>query len=420
MTFPRLARLGTALFGTALMTLSLAGCSTLSGSGPEGWDVQTGQHDATSLPYALVHISPAVLDILAQTEPRLSGEFSDRSPPTHIRFGVGDTVGVTIFEAAAGGLFIPAQASVRPGNFINLPNQQVDNNGNISVPYAGVVHAKGRTQVEVQQAIVDALKSRAIEPQVVVSLIDQKATLVSVLGDVNAPSRFPVNHAGTRVLDAIAQAGGPKYQGYEEWVMLERNGRRAVSPFGALVWEPASNVYVRPDDTIYIYHQPQTFLAFGATGGQGMINFESWRMSLAEGIGKAFGLNDASADASSVFLYRGETVEVARRIGVDVSTFAGPVIPVIYQLNLRDPSGWFLARKFDIRNKDVLYVPNSVTAEATKAITFFRSVVGTANDPLVAAINIYALKAAAAGKTAVGTSSATSVTVVGGTVTPVH
>jgi len=58
-------------------------------------------------------------------------------PPAEINFGVGDTVGVTIFESAAGGLFIPSEGSVRPGNFIELPNQLVDKSGYITVPYAG-------------------------------------------------------------------------------------------------------------------------------------------------------------------------------------------------------------------------------------------------------------------------------------------
>ena len=34
-----------------------------------------------------------------------------------------------IFEAAAGGLFIPAEAGVRPGNFVTLPNQPIDTKG---------------------------------------------------------------------------------------------------------------------------------------------------------------------------------------------------------------------------------------------------------------------------------------------------
>ena len=132
----------------------------------------TFQRATDNLPYAYVKLTRDIAEKLAQYTPRISNTFTDRRPPTAFQFGVGDVVSVTIFEAAAGGLFIPAEASVRPGNFVTLPNQEVDNNGNISVPYAGNIRAKGRTPVQVQQAIVDALKNRAIEPQAVVSLVD--------------------------------------------------------------------------------------------------------------------------------------------------------------------------------------------------------------------------------------------------------
>jgi polysaccharide export outer membrane protein len=215
-------------------------------------------------------MTPRVIDVLATYTPRIGNVFADRRPPREIKFGIGDVVSVTIFESAAGGLFIPAEASVRPGNFVSLPNQNVDTKGNISVPYGGAIRAAGRTPSEVQQAIVDALKNRAIEPQAVVALIDQRTSLISVLGDVNTPNRFPANAAGEHVLDAITRAGGPKSQGYDTWVMLERGGRRATAPFGALVYEPSNNIWVHPDDTIYLYREAQTFLAFGAmapTGG---------------------------------------------------------------------------------------------------------------------------------------------------------
>ena len=195
--------------------------------------------------------------------------FTDRRGPTDIRFGIGDVVSVTLFESAAGGLFIPLEAGVRPGNFVTLPNQSVDTKGNITVPYAGNIPAKGRTVVEVQKEIVNSLKDRAIEPQAVVALVDQKATSVSVLGEVNTPSRFPVSASGERLLDAITRAGGPKNPGYDTWVMLERNGRQAAAPFGALINEPSNNIYIRPQDTIYVFSQPRTFLAFGASGQQG-------------------------------------------------------------------------------------------------------------------------------------------------------
>ncbi len=384
--------------------VSTSGCAVFPVAGPQSWDVRAGQKDAESLPYSFVKLTPAVVDVLARYVPRLANAFPDRSPPKDIRFGIGDVVSVTIFEAAAGGLFIPAEASVRPGNFITLPNQQVDSKGNISVPYAGNIYAEGRTQVQVQQEIVNALKDRAIEPQAVVSLVEQRSSLISVLGDVNAPARIPAFPAGERILDAIARAGGPKSQGYDEWIMLERRGKRALAPLGALVYEPPNNIYVHADDTIFLYREPQTFLIMGATGSQAQLNFDAWRLSLGEALAKGGGLNDNQADPASVFIYRGETRDVAAALGIDCSRFQGPIIPVIYNLNLRDPAGYFLASKFEMRNKDVVFVSNAMAVETNKALNFFRNVVGTINDPITAANNVFALKAAIN-----GTATATTV-----------
>ena len=370
-------------------------------NGPQSMDIRTSQAgEPESLPYALVKLTPEVVRILGRYTPRLSTAFADRSPPKAFRFGIGDTVSVTIFESAAGGLFIPAEAGVRPGNFVTIPNQAVDDRGNIEVPYAGAIGARGRTPAEIQRAIVDALKARAIEPQAVVSLVDQRTSLISVLGDVRAAGRFPASPSGERILDAITRAGGPGTQGYDMWVTLERQGHRASVPFGALLYEPSNNIYVLPNDVIYLYSQPQTFVAFGATGGQssaatqGQYKFDAWRISLAEAVGRQGGLSDALADPASVFLYRGETREVAEQIGVDCRRFQGPIIPIIYNINFRDPAGYFLAQTFEMRNKDVIYTSNAVSVETTKFLNFLRTIMATANDPIIYATNGYALKAA--------------------------
>ena len=372
-------------------SLALGACTLMPVAGPESWDVRAGQQDPSSVPYSLVKVSPQVTRVLVNAAPRLTGFRASRKPGG-IRFGIGDIVGVTIFEATSGGLFIPAEAGVRPGNFVAIPNQAVDVNGDISVPYAGAIRARGRTPVQVQQAIVDALKNRAIEPQVIVTLIDQRTSLISVLGDVGRPLRYPASAEGERILDVIARAGGPAGSGPDMWVLLERAGKRALAPFRALVDEPANNVYVFPDDTIYLYREPQTFLAFGALGLQQQIPFGAWRLSLAEAVARSGGLSDNLADPASVFLYRGETREIAAQLGIDVSKFVGPIIPVIYNINLRDPAGYFLATTFEMRNKDVIYVSNASAVEATKAMTFFRTVNGTINDPINTAINVYTLR----------------------------
>jgi polysaccharide export outer membrane protein len=393
----------------------LGGCGLLPTAGPGTMDVMLGQRDSHSLPYSLVKITPRVTAVLGKAKPRLAA-FGDKRRPRDIRLGVGDVVSVTIFEASSGGLFIPAEASVRPGNFVTIPNQPVDVNGNITIPYAGQIRASGRTQVQVQQAIVDALKNRAIEPQVVVSLVDQRTSLITVLGDVGRPSRFPASATPERILDAIARAGGPSGPGADTWVMLERDGRREIAPFGALVYEPANNIYVHPNDTIYVYREPQTFLAFGALGVQQQIPFgayvgssgsqnaSTWRLSLAEAVAKAGGLNDDRADPASVFLYRGETRDVAEALGIDCSPFEGPIIPVIYALNLRDPAGYFLASTFEMRNKDVIYVSNAYSVENTKFLTYLRTINSTVNDPINTAISVYTLKNLIRGTGTVSTS----------------
>src|SRR5580700_2841634 len=291
-----------------------AGCDTLllPASGPNSVVVrsQTTWHGP---PYGLVTLSPHVVQVLDEFGPRtLTGVFGDHRPPPEIKFGIGDVVSVSIFEAAAGGLFIPAEASVRPGNFVTLPNQPVDTKGYITVPYAGLVPAAGKTPSEVEQIIVDRIKNRAIEPQVVVALATQNTSLISVVGEVNASvvtGRLPAEPAGERVLDYITRAGGLRDQGQDTWVVLERHGQRDAVPFGALIYEPGNNIWAWPGDTIYLYKEPQTFLAFGATGQQGQFQFSAgsassapisassaWRMTLAEGVAAASGLLDLQAD----------------------------------------------------------------------------------------------------------------------------
>jgi polysaccharide export outer membrane protein len=390
--------------GGVCAIISLGACSIIPTSGPVSSDVRGGQVDPESLRYAVVRVTPRVLDILASATPRLSTTFKDRRGPNVIRFGIGDILSVTIFEAAAGGLFIPLEAGVRPGNFITLPPQAVDNNGNITVPYGGAIRAQGKTAAEVQDAIVNALKNRALEPQAVVSLTDQRASSINVLGDAVGSVRFPASASGERMLDAITRAG-LKAPSYDLWVMLERDRRRETVPFGALIYEPSNNIYVRPKDTIFIYREPQTFLAFGATGRPGQFPFDAWRISLAEAMAKAGGLNDAQADAASVFIYRGETREVAQALGVDCSPFIGPIIPIIYNLNLRDPAGYFLSTKFEARNKDVIYASNAATVDNSKFLTYLRLIIATAQDPVIAATNVYILR-----NTIAGTAGAIAVT----------
>jgi polysaccharide export outer membrane protein len=362
------------LFTLAL--LGVGGCSFFPVAGPTSRDIDSGT--SQTVPYALIKLSPETIDILAAHEPKgLAGAFTDQRPSANITFGIGDVVSVTIFEAAAGGLFIPLEAGVRPGNFVTIPDQMVDSNGNITIPFAGLIKTAGRTSVQVQDDIVNKIKNRAIEPQAVVTLSQQRTSLISVVGAVTAPLRFavPASGAGDRVLDAITRAGGITGPGYDIWVMLERGGRRATVPFENLVMNSKNNIYILPGDRIYVYAEPQKFIAFGATGGgaggtQGEFPFGAWRINLAEAVAKAGGLGDLTADPGAVFLYRQEPREVAQLLGADMARFGGPLVPVVFSISFRDPGGYFLATRLQMRNDDIIFVANAQSVDVTKFLTF--------------------------------------------------
>jgi polysaccharide biosynthesis/export protein len=372
-----------------LVLLGVGGCSYFPVAGPTSADIYSGT--SPTIPYALIKLTPQTIDILAAHEPKgLAGAFTDRRPSANITFGIGDVIDITVFEAAAGGLFIPIEAGVRAGNFVTFPSQIVDNNGNITVPYAGLIKAAGRTNVQIQDDIVNKIKNRAIEPQVIVSLAQQRTSLISVVGAVTTPLRFavPASGAGDRVLDAITRAGGISGPGYASWVMLERGGRRATVPFENLVMNPKNNIYILPGDRIYVYQEQQKFMAFGATGGggggaagalaQGQFNFDAWRINLAEAVAKAGGLADAQANPGAVFLYRLEPREVAQLLGADMTRFKGSLVPVIFTISFQDPGGYFLATRLQMRNDDIIFMANAPSVDHAKFLTFVNLVTSTA------------------------------------------
>jgi polysaccharide export outer membrane protein len=151
-------------------------------------------------------------------------------------------------------------------------------------------------------------------------------------------------------------------------------------------------VWAHAGDTIYVWREPQVFLAFGASGQQGQFTFDMWKITMAQAMAKAGGLLDAQAEPSGVYVYRREPRELAERLGVDCSKFDGPTVPVIYTADFRDPAGYFLANQFQMRDKDVLFAANAATVDSAKFLQYIRVIIATANDATVAATNTQILR----------------------------
>jgi polysaccharide export outer membrane protein len=375
--------------------IGLASCTQLPVSGPDHRSISIGasatlsSNERVALDYVLLDINRSVLDFVVSVGPesffRTFG--GDKGPAPVIRIGVGDVVQVSIFESSAGGLFIPAEAGVRPGNFVTLPSQTVDRSGTISVPFAGQIQAAGRSIPDIQREIETKLENRAIEPQVLITVVEQNATEVAVVGDVvNGANKFRIRPGGERILDVISRAGGTKFPGYELFVTLQRQKKRATVYFPTLVNNPGENIYVAPGDVVYVYREQQKYVAVGAlgsstltTGLTGQYAFEQEKLSLNEAVAKAGGLLDSRANPGQVFLYRMEYRDALAAMKINLSKFPKEqkFVPTIYRANFRDPSSFFFAQKFPMRHKDVIYVSNADSVEVVKFLDYIRAMTST-------------------------------------------
>ena len=190
----------------------------------------------------------------------------------------------------------------------------MDSNENISIPTARFMRL-GARPVEIQKAIIDASRVERLNLKRSL-LVCQRSWRCGHVWNSSprapAERRFSISSLAAAAPEARASTSGLLWSAKD----TERRFRS-----GLLVDEPANNVYVCPQDTIYVYREPQTFVGFGASGTQGQF-VDAWRISLAEAVAKMTGLTRC-CDPASVFIYRGESCQMAEKLGVNMSKFNG-------------------------------------------------------------------------------------------------
>lgn len=374
-----------------VLVLALGGCAALPSAGPTTSEVIANESEPSGIGgYVVVDIDPHVVQVLARRpKPSLYGMFKDGGKAPDVRIGIGDAVTVTIWEAGPGGLFSVAsldKTSMSGSRTATLPEQEVSQNGTIRVPYAGRIKVAGLQPAEVEAQIVRDLRNKAIEPQAVVTISKKRSTAVTVTGEVTNGMLIPVSVRGDRILDVIASAGGIRAAGHESAVRLTRGSSTATVPFDTLLADSRENVYVRPGDVLTVVREVRRFTAFGGTGRNELVHFDGASMSLEQAIAKAGGLLDFRADPTGVFLLRFEPANLVAELLVGrANHFDSPYVPVVYRLNLRDAGSYFLARRFPMHDKDILYVANAPLTEVQKAL----AIIGTVTGPVVAGAAVY-------------------------------
>ncbi|MFJ5486703.1 polysaccharide biosynthesis/export family protein [Hansschlegelia beijingensis] len=355
----------------------LAGCSTLPAAGPTAQQIDPPSVNKNAVKdYVLVDLNQQVVDILSQYRVApFAKRFAAPQPAPGQIVGLGDQLSITLFEAGQGGLFASDY-----GARVTL-NQRVDSDGSITVPYGGKIQAAGVSPQVVERRIVAALEGRAIQPQAIVQVTETVSRSFVVNGEVGRSGRYPITGAGDRVLDALAVAGGPRQEAFETRVTLQRGSAQGSAIMKDMIENPSENVFVQPNDRIYVTKDPEIFLAFGAVPNPGPIPFGLDKISLLEAVGKAGGLIDQRSDPGAFFLFRYEPASAVRSMRPDYNGHLGDKVPVVYRVNLRDPRAYFYAKAFAVRDRDVLYVANAQLTELQKFLEILataRNVASTA------------------------------------------
>lgn len=350
---------------TLVASALLGGCATLPSSGPTGGQILDSAVEPDSQGGAPDIRIVEVADATALPENAVSKQpaLAEFSPPPTDMIGPGDVLSITIYEAGVPLFGGSASVSGKAGDSgfdpsvkaQTLPAARVDDHGDIVVPYAGKLRVVGKTAFEVQDQIRAALRGISQDPQVLVSLAQVVNNSVIVGGEVSRPGRLVLQTNRELLSDVIALAGGQRGNTKDLALRVSRGGSQVDMRLSDLFDNPATDVRAYPGDRLTLMQSPLTYSVLGAPGRVDQLPFIRSSMSLAEAVASAGGVNPNLGDPAAIFVFRYVPED-------------GILRPVVYHLNMMETRSYFLAQKFAMRDKDVLYFGNAKANQPSKMI----------------------------------------------------
>ncbi|WP_320237382.1 SLBB domain-containing protein [Cognatiyoonia sp. IB215182] len=239
----------------------------------------------------------------------------------------------------------------------------VSNSGIIFVPYANEIAARGLTTADLREVLLDRYRGKAVEPEIVVTIMETQTDAAIVLGDVGQPGRVSVPSSGIRLLDLMARAGGTSRAPWEVSVTIQRGADKATLPLADILDVPANNVFVRPGDFVSVAYLPRRFAVYGGVIRPSNIEIPKAEADLAYLLAEVGGLNDRVAQAKSAFVFRPATKRGAEHQGTAIA----------YRLDFSRPDALLLASQFQLARNDIIYVASADAADFQRFVSLIVS-----------------------------------------------
>lgn len=151
---------------------------------------------------------------------------------------------------------------------------QVLDDGSITLPRVGRLVVEGKTVVEVQQLVQQALTKVLRKPEVSVAVQTPRVQVVYVFGEVNKPGPVDYKEGTFRVTEALGRAGGPRLNPNRLTMTLTKKngGMQTLNPRQIMEnADGAENVEVKPGDVLVVGEiPPQPIFVSGAVLKPGM------------------------------------------------------------------------------------------------------------------------------------------------------
>jgi polysaccharide export outer membrane protein len=370
------------MFLPGSLAVLLAGCAgVIPSTGPSASSVRNVRTKETGI--QIVNLTSSVASRLeAMRAPQSFPEDfrRDLGPKTTVE--PGDVLEVAIMEAPPASLFGNVPNGTGSGSMgaqsVTFPEQSIGSSGNIYLPFAGAVHAAGRTVEQIEDDITNRLKAKANQPQVLVRIVTNNTNYVTVVGAVTADSHISLTPARERLLDALTKAGGGANEVRDYTIRVTRGGRSITVPLESIVRDPSQNIVLRGGDVITVMRQPYRFMIMGASSRTQEAAFEGPYITLAQALARSEGLSDAQANIRGVFVFRFESPDALDWPVEPVMLTRGGKVRVLYCLDLSKPEGFFAAKTFPVRDGDLIYCAHAPALGLEKVLGLVGSIAAPA------------------------------------------
>lgn len=353
------------------LALTLAACG-LPRSGPNEREIMAGAVEnggQTNVVYVTDEIARAAT---LEAPLGFSRTFLNAGRAAVDRIQPGDLISVTIWENQTNGLL------AAPGtNSTKLSDIQVDELGNIFVPYAGVIRASGRTPEELRARITSLLERQTPDPQVEVRRKPGNAASVNVVGGVNKQGVYLLNAASRSLTAVLASAGGVSLDPAGTKITVQRGETNGSIWLRDLYADPANDINLRAHDRIIVEKDARYFTVLGSTSGQTRIDFMSRNPNVVDALSSVSGLNGNLADPSGIFIFRIEPPEIANAV-LNTTEFTTPQ-RLAYVIDLTKEESIFTAQAFKIRDRDTVYVTEAPFVSWSRVLDAISGTVNTIN-----------------------------------------